>query len=233
VMREQGFAWWLQRVRHHLEQFDLLRIDHFRGLEASWMIDADCETAIDGHWQEMPGDELLARIQQDLGHLPIIAEDLGIITAQVTALRKKYQLPGMAVLQFGFDEHEDNPHKVQNIDGDRVVYTGTHDNDTTQGWFYALDEGARAFVLDSLDVQTDGDPADEVVDKLIRAAMFSAASLCIIPLQDCLHLGSATRMNIPGTTTGNWLWSFSWDQLAEKMVDSMSQQIEAANRLVN
>ena len=232
VMQAEGYQWWLDRIRHHLEQFDILRIDHFRGLEASWVIDAACETAIDGHWQKMPGEELLAAIKQNIGHLPIVAEDLGIITEEVTALRKEYLLPGMSVLQFGFDEHEDNPHKVHNIEEDRVVYTGTHDNDTTLGWFYSLDEGVKHFVLEALGLESKKDIADTVVDKMIEAAMQSQANICIIPLQDYLHLGTAARMNTPGTTSGNWSWAFNWDQLSEQIIDTMRLQIKSAKRLV-
>ncbi len=239
VMRRENYAWWLSRINHHLQEFDLLRIDHFRGLESSWVIDAASETAIEGHWQRMPGDELLSRMYEDAGHLPIVAEDLGIITPEVTALRKKYKLPGMSVLQFGFDEHEDNPHKPQNIQDDSVVYTGTHDNDTTKGWFNGFDEDVKRYILKTLNVpnfdhfakQANGSGADLVVDKLIGNALESQASLCMIPMQDCLHLGSEARMNTPGTIEGNWQWSFQWQQIPDDMAADMKLRLEAANRL--
>ncbi len=254
-MRRDDFAWWKSRIDHHLEQFDLVRIDHFRGLEAAWVIDASCDTAVDGYWQKMPGDELLASLQVSLDcchdQLPFVAEDLGIITPEVTALRKKYHLPGMSILQFGFDEFEDNPHKLQNIKEDTVVYTGTHDNDTTKGWFNSLEEHVKNHVLQVLNLSLasghdeDGyevsaidalmadasddvrecywydnaDVADFVVERMIDNAMHSAANICIIPIQDCLHLDSAARMNTPGTTTGNWLWQFQWQQI-EQLHDS-------------
>lgn len=248
-MRETDFAWWLSRIRHHLELYDLVRIDHFRGLEAAWMIDASCETAVDGHWQKVPGDELLSAIQLSINSsaqnhcdlLPFVAEDLGVITPQVTALRKKYHLSGMSILQFSFDEFEDNPHKLHNIKEDMVVYTGTHDNDTTKGWFNSLDDNTKKHVLKKLklpvfghlneddpvadflsavtsDVERDScwydnvDVADYVVERMIDNAMHSNANICIIPIQDCLHLGSEARMNTPGTTTGNWKWQFQWQQ---------------------
>ena len=243
VMRKDDFAWWKSRIHHHLELFDLIRIDHFRGLEAAWMIDASCETAVEGHWQKTPGDELLFSIKSSLGNhngqLPFIAEDLGIITPEVTELRKKYHLPGMSILQFGFDEFEDNPHKPQNIKEDTVVYTGTHDNDTTKGWFNSLENNVKNHVLKTLnlplieisDTDKPDDPvndtsvpdhgcwydnidvADLVVEKLVDNAMHSRAKICIIPIQDCLHLDSTARMNTPGTTTGNWQWQFQWDQI--------------------
>jgi len=240
VMRQENYAWWLSRISHHLEEFDLLRIDHFRGLESAWVIDAACETAVDGHWQKMPGDELLKRIREDSGHLPIVAEDLGIITPEVTALRKKHKLPGMSVLQFGFDEHDDNPHKPQNITQDAVAYTGTHDNDTTKGWYQGFDLDVKNYILQTLGIKVHGQHTDQeseatadlVVDKLIDNAMNSQASLCMVPMQDCLHLGSEARMNTPGTTEGNWLWSFSWEQINDDIATDMRLRIETANRLI-
>ena len=240
VMRRENYAWWLSRINHHLQEFDLLRIDHFRGLESSWVIDAACETAIDGHWQQMPGDELLAKIHEDAGHLPIVAEDLGIITPEVTALRKKHKLPGMSVLQFGFDEYADNPHKPQNIKQDTVAYTGTHDNDTTKGWYQGLDKNGKNYILQSLNIPDTGQyaeqdnerTADLVVDRLIDNAMNSQASMCMIPMQDCLHLGSEARMNTPGTIDGNWQWSFKWEQIHDYNVADMRLRIETARRLI-
>ena len=245
-MREDGFSWWRSRISHHLELFDLVRIDHFRGMVSAWVIDASCETAVDGHWEDTPGDELLslfaASIEECGGQLPFVAEDLGIITPEVTALRKKYHLPGMSILQFGFDAFEDNPHKPQNITEDTIVYTGTHDNDTTKGWFNSLDDDTKNHVLGTLNlpvvdeymadnaiiggaVENDEDIdrlscwydnidiADIVVERMIDNAMHSNAIICIIPLQDCLHLGSDARMNTPGTIDGNWQWGFKWSQI--------------------
>ena len=239
VMRRENYAWWLSRINHQLQEFDLLRIDHFRGLESAWVIEAACDTAIEGYWEMMPGDELLAKIYEDAGHLPIVAEDLGIITPEVTALRKKYKLPGMSVLQFGFDEHADNPHKPQNINEDSVVYTGTHDNDTTKGWFNSFDEDVKKYILKTLNVpsfdhyaeQANERGADLVVDKLVDNALESHASLCMIPMQDCLYLGSEARMNTPGTIEGNWQWSFQWQQIPDDMAADMRLRIESAKRL--
>jgi len=267
TMREDGFAWWKSRLQHHLELFDLVRIDHFRGLEAAWVIDADCDTAVDGHWQKIPGDELLASLkesmQDDEGHLPFVAEDLGVITPEVTRLKKKYKLPGMSILQFSFDEFEDNPHKPQNIKEDTVVYTGTHDNDTTKGWFNSLEEHVKNYVLATLnlpmidDVDIDAfyagdqgddksagddksldrsscwfenvDVADIVVERMIDNAMLSRAYICIIPVQDCLHLGSEARMNTPGTTTGNWTWQFQWEQIADQHDNNRMKKMRLRN----
>ena len=255
VMRKDDFAWWKYRISHHLEQFDLVRIDHFRGMEAAWMIDAACETAIDGRWQQMPGDELLSSLRSSFvsdaenDQLPFVAEDLGIITPEVTALRKKYHLPGMSILQFGFDEFDDNPHKLKNVEEDKIVYTGTHDNDTTKGWFNSLDDFVKNQVLQSLELFDDNvsdwreisdaddpevaadDVANSVVDKMIEDAMNSPAIICIIPLQDCLHLDTEARMNTPGTVVDNWQWQFQWQQIDIKKTQRMRELIEIAGRL--
>ena len=238
-MQQDDFTWWKARINHHLQQFDLIRIDHFRGLEAAWMIDADCDTAVDGHWQKIPGDALLSSIRNMLNNndgsaLPFVAEDLGIITPEVTALRKKYRLPGIAVLQFGFDEFDDNPHKLKNISEDRVVYTGTHDNDTTKGWFNSLPDHVKGQVLHDLGLPHD-DSVEAVVERMIEGALHSPACMSMIPVQDILHLGSEARMNIPGTTQDNWQWQLNWQQL-EQLEDHdwqshMRARIETAQRL--
>ncbi len=254
IMQEDNFAWWQSRIHHHLELFDLVRIDHFRGLEAAWVIDASCETAVDGHWQKIPGDKLLSTLKSSLedchDQLPFVAEDLGVITPEVTALRKKYHLPGMSILQFGFDEFDDNPHKPQNIKEDIVVYTGTHDNDTTKGWFNSLEEHVKKHVLQTLnllavdDSGTDGnncwydtaEMADLVVERMVDIAMYSRANICIIPIQDCLYLDSDARMNTPGTITGNWQWQFQWEQVElqhdSSRMEKMRLRNEKAHRLV-
>jgi len=230
VMQAEGFDFWMQRLNNHLTLYDFVRIDHFRGLEASWMIDANCQTAIDGYWQPVPGDNLLAQLSEEYTNLPIIAEDLGFITEQVIALRKKYHLPGMSVLQFGFDEHADNPHKVINITDDRVVYTGTHDNNTTRGWYEGLPELVQKQVTDSLGLHGENISSEVVVDTMIDNALACPASMAIIPLQDILHLDSTARMNVPGTTENNWQWRFDWDDISTDIVHNMRQRIEKCDR---
>ena len=217
---EEGFQWWLARLEHHFSWFDLVRIDHFRGLQAVWMVDAGEETAINGHWQEVPGDQLLAALQRHIDPLPLVAEDLGIITPEVRELKQKYHLPGMAVLQFAFDAFEDNPHKPANISPDCVVYTGTHDNETTLGWYQSLPEDTQQFVREMLHMPADGD----IVDTMIGTAMESRANLAIVPLQDFLKLGSEARMNTPGTANDNWRWQFRWEQLS---ANDLSAQIRS------
>lgn len=234
-MQSENFAWWLQRMSYHLAMFDIVRIDHFRGLQASWVIDAACETAVDGYWQEVPGAELLIAIREQIGALPIVAEDLGIITPEVTALRKEFHLPGMSVLQFGFDEHDDNPHKVKNIMEDRIVYTGTHDNDTTLGWYQSLDPELQQQVQSMLtDVAGTGgaELTSGIVKQMIRIAMLSPASVCMIPMQDILQLDTSARMNVPGTITGNWAWSFEWQQLDSMSEAALRDTIETSGRLI-
>ena len=210
-LRKTGYQWWLERIRSQNEMFHILRIDHFRGLEAAWEIPASEETAINGQWVKAPGEELLKAIQDEFPALALIAEDLGIITDEVEALRDNFNLPGMKILQFAFDGHPDNPYLPMNFDHNAVAYTGTHDNDTTLGWFEGLNDGEKQRVYDYLGWSTLPMP-----DALIHAVLGSPANLAIIPMQDILGLGSADRMNTPGTTEGNWRWRFDWSQLTEE-----------------
>ena len=222
----EGFRWWIERVDYLLEWFDLVRIDHFRGLEAVWMIPAASPTAAEGHWQPVPGAALLETLRGHLGRLPLVAEDLGTITPEVRALKARFGLPGMAILQFAFDHFDDNPNKPKNIGPDTVVYTGTHDNDTTRGWFESLDPGMQAHVRHELGIG----PDDDVVQAMIRTAFNTRANLAVIPLQDYLGLGSEARMNVPGVAAGNWRWRFAWSQLPADLAPRIHQQVEDAER---
>ena len=231
AMQADGFAWWRARLAAHFEWFDLVRIDHFRGLAAAWVIPAHEPTAIHGEWVEAPGAALLQAISQEsgaagMGELPLVAEDLGIITPEVTALRHQFGLPGMAVLQFAFDHHADNPHKPENVHPDTVYYTGTHDNDTTLGWWRALPDEARQEVMRQLNV----DNPDTVPDTMIDTVLKSRAALAILPLQDVLRLGSEARMNTPGTDNGNWTWRFAWDALPHDLASNLLEQLQKAHR---
>ncbi len=229
-MEAEGFRWWLDRLHHHFEWFDLVRIDHFRGLEASWMIGAESSTAVEGYWQTVPGDKLLGKLQQEMQEIPLVAEDLGEITPQVIALKNQFDLPGMSVLQFSFDGFDDNPHKPRNIQPNTLVYTGTHDNDTTRGWYQSQKPEMQQHILRVL--QTD-DPS-QVVEAMIQTALQSRASLAVIPLQDFLGLNSSARMNTPGTIEGNWQWSFAWDQLNKRELSNpIHQWNQAANRITS
>ncbi len=231
AMQEDGFDWWLKRLQNHLQLFDVVRIDHFRGLEAVWVIDASCETAIDGIWQKVAGDQLLLALQQNISSdaqmIPLVAEDLGIITPEVNALREKFHLPGMSVLQFCFDSFDDNPHKPKNIEHDRIVYTGTHDNDTTAGWVQSLNNDTQRYIMQILQV----DSLDNITNALITAALDTKAQLAVVPLQDFLELGSDARMNIPGTVDGNWQWQFNWEQITDQLTLEIKTKIKDSGRL--
>ena len=209
-LKQDGFGWWLERIRSQMEMFDLARIDHFRGFEAYWEIDARSETAIDGHWVKGPGESFFQVLKQVFGDLPLVAEDLGVITPEVTALRKEFGLPGMKILQFAFDGSPDNPYLPHNHEELCVVYTGTHDNNTTLGWYQELPDHDRARVHHYL-----GDSQEPMPALLIRAALASVARLAVIPWQDVLELDGTHRMNVPGVADDNWRWRFTWDQVQE------------------
>ncbi|MFT3801105.1 MAG: 4-alpha-glucanotransferase [Burkholderiaceae bacterium] len=203
-----GFRWWKARMSTMLRQADIVRIDHFRGLVAYWEIPAGAPTAIDGRWVPGPGAPFFEALRDALGGLPIIAEDLGSITPDVFALRDQMGLPGMCVLQFAFGDDARNLYLPHNLKPDCVVYTGTHDNDTTQGWFASAVDAERRFA--QVYLKTDG---REIHWDLIHAASQSVARLAITPMQDVLGLGTEARMNVPGQADGNWGWRFGWDQV--------------------
>ncbi len=224
-LQETGFAWWLDRMQTQLEQFDVLRIDHFRGLEAAWEIPAHEPTAIHGEWVTAPGKMLLNAITAKFGHIALVAEDLGIITPEVEALRDEFNLPGMKILQFAFGGGANNPYLPHRHEKNSVVYTGTHDNDTTIGWVETLNDDERRYIYDYLD-----NPQAPLHCALIHAALGSVANLAIIPMQDILELGSEHRMNTPGTTEGNWHWRFQWQQLLPERVARLRHLIGLFNR---
>ncbi len=203
-----GWRWWCRRMRVQAGCFDLLRIDHFRGFAAAWSIPAGAVDARGGRWVAGPGREPFDAIRAQLGHLPLVAEDLGVITDDVHALRDALGLPGMRVLQFAFDDGPENPHRPHNHPEWSVAYTGTHDNDTTLGWWRALDEAERDAVRAAL--ATTGETMPE---PLIDAVLGSRSRLAMIPLQDLLALGNEARMNVPGRRHGNWCWRFDVDDL--------------------
>lgn len=223
-MQADDFRWWRARLATDLARFDLLRIDHFRGFEAGWEIPAQDETAAHGHWVRVPGDVLFREFGQQFGELPLVAEDLGIITPEVTALRDRYRLPGMLVMQFAFDGGPDNPYLPHNHRVDAVVYTGTHDNDTTLAWFDALSDAAQQAVLDYLDAR------EPMPRALIHAALNSVSRLAIVPMQDVLQLGAGHRMNTPGVAAGNWRWRFEWSQLSAEQTAWWREQVERSGR---
>ena len=221
AMRDQGYAWWIRRMQSAFQLFDLVRIDHFRGFEAYWEVPAGEPTAVNGRWTEGPGAPLFEAITSALGPLPIVAENLGVITPEVEALREQLGYPGMSILQFAFGTDSQakafQPHSyVRHL----VVYTGTHDNDTTLGWWNSSGAGDSTRSAEAVAREKDhalrylGADGHEMHWTLIRAALASVADTAIIPLQDVLGLGSEARMNLPGRESGNWAFRFSWDQLA-------------------
>ena len=208
VMKEQKYNWWIERFRKTFELFDILRIDHFRGFEAYWRIPAKEKTARVGKWIKGPGEDLFEAIIKKLGTLPIIAEDLGVVTPEVVALREKFSFPGMKVLQFAFSTDPQDAFLPHAYERNYVVYTGTHDNDTTIGWYQKSTEHERDFVRRYC--KTSG---NEINWDFIQLALQSVANIAIVPFQDVLGLGSEGRMNFPGTVDGNWEWRFTWEQL--------------------
>lgn len=224
---EEHFEWWCQRIRHQLALFDLVRIDHFRGLEACWRIPGDAPDATDGHWQPVPGGELLDTLAERFGSLPLVAEDLGLITEEVQQLRDRFNLPGMKVLQFAFDGDAGNPHLPHNYRHQDVVYTGTHDNDTSRGWFDALAPATQSRVREYL-----GKPREGMPQPLVRAAMASVGELAIVPMQDLLGLNSTARMNVPGTVDNNWRWQMDQHDLSSPLAEHLHHCLALYGRLL-
>jgi 4-alpha-glucanotransferase len=216
----QGYRWWAARMRQTLSTCDIVRIDHFRGFDSYWEIAGDAATAIDGCWRSGPGAALFVALDEILGvapgELPVIAEDLGDITPAVTEMRQALGLPGMRILQFAFDGQPDNHYLPHNFEVNTVVYTGTHDNDTTCGWWVALAAHERDYVRRYLGMVGDEIEAElkEIHWNLIRAASASVAAQFIVPMQDVLGLDSSQRMNRPGDGEGAWGWRFAWDQVS-------------------
>ncbi|MGO8951520.1 MAG: 4-alpha-glucanotransferase [Ktedonobacterales bacterium] len=208
LMRETGYAWWVARVRHLLELVDVIRLDHFRGFHKYWEIPAQEAVAVHGQWVRGPGDSLFIAIRKRLGDVNFLAEDLGYITTGVTALRERLGFPGMRVLQFAFGGDAGNQHLPHHYTQDVVVYTGTHDNDTTLGWFRSCSDHERRHVLRYLHASE-----AEAAGEIVRAAVASVAKISMLQLQDVLGLGSEARMNWPASICGNWEWRCTREQL--------------------
>ncbi|MEJ2358339.1 MAG: 4-alpha-glucanotransferase [Deinococcales bacterium] len=225
-MQESGFAWWLQRFRSTLDFFDIVRVDHFRGFEAYWEIPAEEPTAVEGRWVEGPGQALFDALAEGLGELPIIAEDLGVITPAVETLRDDNGLPGMKVLQFAFAADASDPYLPHNYPRNCVVYTGTHDNDTTAGWYAQAPEAERDLVRRYL-----GRDDSNIPWEFIRLAQASVADLAIFPLQDALGLGSEARMNTPGRASGNWSWRMAWSDVPPWLAPQLHDLARVYGRL--
>jgi len=211
-MQANDFSWWKARLRSHQALFDVLRIDHFRGFEAYWEIPAHAPNAIQGRWVKAPGEALFDALHTMTNPMPLVAEDLGIITKEVNMLRKKYNIPGMKILQFAFEGGSTNPYLPHHHVKNSVIYTGTHDNNTTLGWFKSLSAAQQAHVCNYLNCQQNDMPW-----ALNRAALASVSRLAILPLQDLLAKDTDGRMNIPGVTEGNWRWRFQWSEIPDNL----------------
>jgi 4-alpha-glucanotransferase len=226
ALRQTGYAWWIARIRAMLAQVDLIRVDHFRGFEAHWEVPAGNPTAENGRWVKVPGADLFAKVKAALGgRLPLIAEDLGLITPEVEALRDQFHLPGMRVLHFAFGNGPEQPFLPHNYERNTVVYTGTHDNDTTVGWLKSLSDGERRF-LRRYAPHMEQDQAWG----LLRLAWASVADYALAPLQDVLNLGPQARMNLPGRPMGNWGWRFTQEMLRGEILDRLGDLTDVYRR---
>jgi len=226
AIKKDGFSWWLERFKQMFDLFDAIRVDHFRGFDEYWEVKASEQTAINGEWVKAPGVELFTTIKEKLGSLPIIAEDLGLMTQGVEDLRDQFNFPGMKILQFAFDSDSTNSFLPHNYPQNCVTYTGTHDNDTTIGWYTSApgveQHRAREYT------RSDG---SNIQWELIRLGMFSVADQAIFPLQDFMNLQSEHRMNTPGTVGGNWMWRYTPDMLQNVDKQRIRKMAEMSNRL--
>jgi 4-alpha-glucanotransferase len=225
AMAADGYAWWRRRIERQRDLFDIVRIDHFRGFEAAWHVPVDARTAKEGWWEAGPGGDLLRPLVETAGADALVAEDLGVITPEVDRLRREMGLPGMKVLQFAFDGDPANPHLPAHHEPRSVVYTGTHDNDTTLGWWRSLGDETRALVRSALP-----DPHEELPWALVRLAFGSRAHLAVVPAQDLLGLGSEARMNTPGVSAGNWSWQMSPHALDDELGARVADLVRGSGR---
>jgi 4-alpha-glucanotransferase len=230
ALRSTGYRWCIDRLRALLSHVDVIRLDHFRGFAAAWHVPAGAQTAQSGQWVPGPGADFFQAVQRELARLPFIAEDLGLITPDVRALRDEFRVPGTRVLQFAFDGHADNPYLPHNFVSNTVAYTGTHDNAPTREWYEELPEYQRQNMWNYLK-RSPGESA-EVAPALMRMAWSSAAALAIAPLQDLLNLGSDARMNVPGRTDGNWRWRCTEGMLSLPAFESLRELTEGCRRSV-
>jgi 4-alpha-glucanotransferase len=227
VMQQRGYAWWIDRMRWATANFDYVRLDHFRGFSQFWEIPAAEPTAINGRWVDGPKDDLFLKLREALGGLPFFAEDLGYITPDVHALRERLKIPGMAVLQFGFGDVGAHAYLPHTFTTEKVVYTGTHDNDTLLGWWQT---GATDHERQQVEAYL-GSCEDGMNWAMIRAAASSVANLAIVPLQDVLGLGSDGRMNVPSREEGNWRWRFGPEALRPELAKKLATLVEVCDRL--
>jgi 4-alpha-glucanotransferase len=227
-LRQSGYRWWIARLRSLLSYVDVIRLDHFRAFAAAWHVPAGALTAQSGTWLPGPGAEFFEAVQRELGGLPFIAEDLGMITPDVYVLRDQFQLPGMRILQFAFDGPSDNPYLPENFTNNTVVYTGTHDNPPTRGWFEDLPQDQQQKVWNYL--RQRGARSSEGAHAMIELGWSSVAGLAMAPLQDLLNLGQEARMNVPGLPAGNWRWRCTEEMLSDPAFEWLGDLTNRTNR---
>lgn len=225
VLADRNFKWWEVRIRRALALCDLLRLDHFRGFEAYWSIPAHEETAVRGKWIQAPGMQLFASLRRQIGDLPLIAEDLGVITPEVDRMRRAFAMPGMRVMQFGFSDRGAHIHLPHRCEENMVIYTGTHDNDTTLGWWHKTNEAERRAIAAYLHPGDDG-----IVWAMMRGAASSVARLCLFPMQDVLQLDSTARMNTPAQSHGNWAWRYEPNALQQWIAEKLAELTTVSDR---
>jgi 4-alpha-glucanotransferase len=236
VHEQTGFAWWKSRIQRQLELFDVVRLDHFIGFSRYWRIPAESDTAMGGRWIPAPGEKLFDALAETLGTLPLIAEDLGSVSQEVWDLRDRYHLPGMKVLQFGFNEGDGNVHSPSNYPAASVAYTGTHDSDTTLGWYQAIKTRAHAgdhhaqSELAEVQATFGTDQDQEITPAAINALFESPANTVILPAQDLLNLDGSHRMNTPGTDEGNWVWRLQSHALTKQLAEELRALTKAVGR---
>jgi len=229
ALRSTGYQWLIKRLRALLAHVDVVRLDHFRGFAAAWHVPAGAPTAQSGQWVPGPGAGLFRAVESELGRLPFIAEDLGIITPDVVALRDQFQVPGTRILQFAFDGNADNPYLPHNFVTNAVAYTGTHDNAPSREWYEELPDSQKQNFWSYLKCKLGG--SEEAAPALIRLAWSSVAGLAIAPLQDLLDLGIGSRMNVPGRADGNWRWRFSEDVMSSPVFEWLRELTESSKRM--
>jgi 4-alpha-glucanotransferase len=228
VLRKRNYDWWIQRIRKNMELFDLLRLDHFRAFASYWEVPGHETTAINGKWKKGPGQDFFSRVTKKLGDLPFVAEDLGDVDENVYELRDKYEFPGMKILQFAFSEgNGSSPYLPNNYTSNFIVYTGTHDNNTSRGWFKELTTKERTFISSYL-----GKAIHErnIATELSRLAYASVANTAILPIQDVLGLDEHSRMNIPASKKNNWLWRLQFKALGKRLEEQLSTWTTVYNR---
>jgi 4-alpha-glucanotransferase len=228
ALRQSGYAWCISRLRALLAHVDVIRLDHFRAFAAAWHVPAGALTAQSGKWVPGPGADFFQAVERELSALPFIVEDLGLITPDVYALRDQFHLPGTRVLQFAFDGHSDNPYLPSNYISNTVVYTGTHDNPTTRGWFEDLPDDQRQNLWQYLKRPAGG--SGQAAPALMRLAWSSMAALAMAPLQDLLNLGREARMNVPGRAEGNWRWRSTEEMLSDSAFEWLRDITKTSNR---